>query len=76
MSDQVYIITISQRGEEEAGVLSAHRTLEGAKAAIRAFAEEHYDDPDATIAEYGFDDGLSFADEETWLSIQTEVLED
>lgn len=40
----VYVITHSRRGEEEAGILSVHASLNGAKAALIEWAHDAWDE--------------------------------
>lgn len=72
----VYVITRSQRGEEEAGVLSVHLTLEGAKAALIKWAHDQWDEEDVAghLEEYLMDDGEGLCTEEDWLQIVKETV--
>ncbi len=74
----IYPITHSQRGEEGAGVLSVHRTLDGAKQAILDWASDQWDAEDLPerLAEYLSADGEELITEEDWLAISPQDLED
>jgi hypothetical protein len=70
----VYVITHSQRGDEGAGVLSVHITLDGAKAALIKWAHDQWDEEDVEgyLKEYLMDDGKGLCTEEDMFLIMKE----
>ncbi len=66
----VYTIIHTERGSEEAGLISVHASLEGAKAAIVQWARDRWDErTDQYLAKYLSDSGYGLYTEDHTLEI-------
>ncbi len=71
----VFVITHTQRGEEQAEILSVHASLDGAKAALIEWARDRWDErTDRYLAKYLGEDGRGLYTEDDTLQIGEEPI--
>lgn len=66
----VYVIVHTMRGEEDAEVFGAYSSLESAKAAIRAYAENRWDNPERFLklwSRYSDPSGDLVTEDDAWI---------